>query len=130
MSFSGIAAAARSAQPQILLVEDEILIRLNLADQLRDAGMNVVEAATADEAWRYIKSGGRVDLIFSDVQMPGSMDGVGLARRVKVEHPEFKVILTSGTRTDGIQGLAVFMPKPSMPSAVVSIIREILGGHD
>lgn len=130
MSLSGIAAAARSAQPQILLVEDEILIRLDLADQLRHAGMNVVEAATADEAWRFIKSGGRVDLIFSDVQMPGSMDGVGLARRVKVEHPEFKVILTSGTRTDGIQGLAAFMPKPSMPGAVVSIIREILGGHD
>jgi PleD family two-component response regulator len=67
----------------VLLVEDEVLIRSVIAETLRDAGLLVIEAANADEAWSYLQTGASVDLVFSDIQMPGSMDGIELARKVK-----------------------------------------------
>jgi CheY-like chemotaxis protein len=80
----------------ILVVEDEVLIRIDLADYLRDCGYRVCEAANADEALAILQSGERVDLVLTDVQMPGSMDGFALARWVRDNHPGMKVLLTSG----------------------------------
>jgi PleD family two-component response regulator len=72
---------------RILVVEDEVLIRCLICDDLREAGFVVVEAENADEASSYLASGAPVDLIFSDVHMPGSMDGLDLARRIRNERP-------------------------------------------
>jgi two-component system, response regulator PdtaR len=80
----------------VLIVEDDALIRTGLADELRDAGLHVVEAVNADEAWTYLETGAHLDLIFSDVQMPGSMNGLDLARRVKENYPDIFFILTTG----------------------------------
>ena len=80
----------------VLIVEDDVLIRVLLADELRDAGLRVIEAANADEALSIFEAGAQVDLLFTDVQMPGSMDGVELARRIKTIHPALPIILTSG----------------------------------
>jgi CheY-like chemotaxis protein len=83
--------------PTILIVEDEVLMRLVLADYLRSCGYRVVEANTADEAVTILsKTDETVDIVFSDVQMPGTMDGFALARWLRREHPEIKVVLTSG----------------------------------
>ncbi|MEA2816833.1 MAG: hypothetical protein QOI93_4534, partial [Rhodospirillaceae bacterium] len=63
--------------PTILVVEDEILVRTVIAAYLRDCGFDVVEAGNADEAVRVLEAGIRIDIVFSDVNMPGSLDGFG-----------------------------------------------------
>ena len=82
--------------PTILVVEDEILVRMVIAAYLRDCGFDVVEAGDADEAVRVLEAGIQVDIVFSDVNMPGSLDGFGLAQWLRRERPDLKIILTSG----------------------------------
>ncbi len=102
-----------AAQAHVLLVEDDVSIRALLAEELRDSGLCVVEAANADEGWSYLQAGGKVDLVFSDIHMPGSMDGLELARRVKAQYPLIKIIITSGNPGPrNISELGVLLPKP------------------
>ncbi|MGZ5911480.1 MAG: response regulator [Reyranella sp.] len=82
--------------PTILVVEDEILVRTVIAAYLRDCGFDVVEAGSADEAVRVLEAGVRIDIVFSDINMPGSLDGFGLAQWLRQERPGLKIILTSG----------------------------------
>lgn len=82
--------------PVILVVEDDVLVRTVVAAYLRECGFDVIEATSADEAIRVLQAEVRVDIVFSDVNMPGSMDGFGLAQWVRRERPWLKVILTSG----------------------------------
>jgi two-component system, response regulator PdtaR len=77
-------------------VEDDPLIRFAIAEALRDLGVSVVEAATADEAWQYLTGGEPVDVIFTDYRMPGSMTGAELAVRVRRQFPALEVVVTSG----------------------------------
>jgi two-component system, response regulator PdtaR len=84
---------ARSA---ILVVEDEVLVRMAVAECLRQAGYSVAEAANAHEAVEILRHSRDVKLIVSDVRMPGSMDGVELARLARSEYPDTKVVLVSG----------------------------------
>src|SRR5262245_7762736 len=91
-----IAPQHEPASETILIVEDEVLIRLDVSDYLRACGYRVIEAGNASEAIAILQSGHRIDLVFSDVQLPGSMDGFALARWVRTHQPEVKVILTSG----------------------------------
>ena len=86
---------ASASSPTILVVEDEILVRAVAAANLRDRGFDVVEVGNADEAICILKAGFRVDIVFSDVNMPGSLDGFGLALRLRRERPDLKIILTS-----------------------------------
>jgi CheY-like chemotaxis protein len=79
----------------ILIVEDETMVRLPIAEYLRDCGYHVLEAADASEAMAVVNSD-QVDVVFSDVRMPGGMDGFGLARWLQQNHPEVPVLLTSG----------------------------------
>lgn len=80
----------------ILIVEDQVLIRMEVADYLRECGYLVLEAADANEAIVIMQTDRRIDLVFSDVQMPGPMDGFGLSQWVRTNRPVIKVILTSG----------------------------------
>src|ERR1700730_2249393 len=81
----------------LLTVDDETLIRVALSAYLQDCGYKVLEASTADDAILIIeKSDVIIDLVFSDVRMPGSMDGFGLARWVRENRPGLPLILTSG----------------------------------
>ena len=82
--------------PHVLFVEDEALIRAFVAQILRGAGFVVIEAANADEAWSYLQTGALVDLVFSDIQMPGSMDGVELSRKVREKYAHIVIVLSSG----------------------------------
>ena len=87
----------RATSPIILAVEDDVLVRAVAAAHLRECGFEVIEAGDAHEAVRVLAAAVPVDLVFSDVQMPGSMDGIDLAHWVRRERPELKIILTSGT---------------------------------
>ncbi|HEY5226235.1 MAG TPA: response regulator [Methylovirgula sp.] len=90
-------ARPKLAGRRVLVVEDELLLRIALAADLRAAECDVVETGSADEAWDYLQAGGAVDLVFSDICMPGAMDGVELADRLKGRYPNLSVILTSGS---------------------------------
>src|SRR5215468_2862421 len=85
-----------TAAPSVLVVEDEVLVRTSVAEYLRACGYRVLEANDADEAILILRSDGRIDIVFTDVQMPGSLDGFGLAQWVRRERPEIRIIITSG----------------------------------
>jgi CheY-like chemotaxis protein len=81
----------------ILLVEDDPLVRFPIAEALRDLGISIVEAATADEAWEHLRiAASRVDLVFTDYNMPGSMIGEELASRINQQYPGIATVITSG----------------------------------
>jgi CheY-like chemotaxis protein len=118
--------------PVVLVVEDEAFIRFDVADMLRDGGLEVMEAANAQEALAVLGSGGRIDLVFSDIQMPGPMNGLGLAAHIMANRPDLPVILTSGgtLKLEADSALAVLgpiEPKPYDPEAVLARIRGALG---
>lgn len=124
--------AERNTEPEaadrtVLVVEDEVLTRMVIAEILRDTGFRVVEAGNAAEALRYLHGGGPADLVFADVEMPGAMNGVALARHLRAECPDLKVILTSGgVSTSDIASTAPFIPKPYALDHVVARIRAAL----
>jgi CheY-like chemotaxis protein len=111
---------------QILLVEDEVLIRDTLAEALRATGWTVVEAGNADEAWSYLKTGAPVDLIVTDVRMPGTMNGLELADRVRDQFRQVRIIITSGGGID-LSGLRdPFLPKPFRLSQLAQLVLDSL----
>lgn len=87
-------------QHTILVVEDELLIRLMIAEALRDAGFGVVEAGTADEALTILENDSLVDLVFTDVRMPGTMDGIALMGLLRKTRPDLKLAIASGYSPD------------------------------
>ena len=111
----------------VLVVEDDVLIRLMIAEELRQTGFRVVEASSGDEALRCLASGYIVDLIFTDVQMPGKVDGTALARLVARDYPQIRVFMTSAHGRLPHAGLAVqFIPKPYIEGEVVRLIADAL----
>ena len=111
-----------------MIVEDEPLIRLVVADELREAGVDVVEAATAEEALRYIEAGAQFHLVFTDVDMPGPMDGLGLARHLSKTHPAVPVIITSGKPyASEIEAQWLFIPKPYSVAGLIDMFSEKFG---
>ncbi len=117
--------------PVILVVEDETLLRMLAGDILtEEGGYRVIEAVNADEALILLESRHDVRLVFSDVNMPGALNGFALARIVDMRFPGIKVIVTSGhTRPsvgDPPKGVP-FLPKPYAPSALITMVQEMLG---
>ncbi len=114
----------------VLLVEDEALLRMLMADLLRGAGVKVIEAATADEALAVLASGLKLHMIFTDVRMPGSIDGVGLAMAVARDRPEIAVFVTSGDLAPEVaRRMPAFIPKPYDLDAVVVLILDRLAAE-
>lgn len=112
----------------VLVVDDETLIRSLLADELRDAGFRVVEAVNADEALDYMSARSDIDLVFTDIRMPGSMNGLELAAVLHDEDPSLPIIITSGNAgPDGACGLGAFLPKPYKMADAVSLVFRTLG---
>lgn len=105
-----------SQQKQVVLVvEDDALIRMNAADMIRDMGFEVIEAADADEAISLLESTSKISVVFTDIQMPGSMDGLRLAAVVKKRWPPVALLVTSGQfRPKGgeMPENTHFLPKP------------------
>src|SRR6201995_2152649 len=82
--------------PNVLVVEDEMILRMRAVDIVEDAGFCPVEAINADEAISILESRSDISLLFTDIQMPGTMDGLKLARAVHDRWPSIKIILVSG----------------------------------
>jgi DNA-binding NtrC family response regulator len=118
--------------PTILVVEDEFLIRAMLRDYLQECGFKVLEGSTADEAVAIIENmGTQIDLVLTDIRMPGSMDGFGLARWLRTNRPSMHVILTSGDakKAEAAEKLcenATLFEKPLDLEAVVTKIRAMI----
>lgn len=115
------------ATARILMIEDEALLRMLIADELRSAGYEVIEAGSADEAEALINHEERIDHIFTDVQMPGRLDGITLARAIHECRPELPLIITSGNYgPDDAAGLGLFVPKPYNVAVVCNLVDEVL----
>ena len=116
----------------VLVVEDEVLIRWVIAEHLRDCGYRVIEAGSGDEAIDILRRTAlTVDVVFTDVQMPGSIDGFALAQWVRRQQPAIKVVLTSGIAkaTGAAEALCAegrWVPKPYSTAEVERRIRRLL----
>lgn len=111
----------------ILVVEDDDILRMHAAFMFEDAGMRVAEVGSADEASAFLHEKAEdVGLIFTDVQMPGEMDGVDLAHHVVASWPWIKILVTSGRAVRELPCDVHFMPKPWIADAVLTHVRRHL----
>ena len=113
----------------VLVVEDEPLVRMAIVDHLEDEGFLVVEAANADEAVAILATNLTVSIMFTDIDMPGGMDGLKLAAAVRDRWPPIKIVVTSGHRAVNVEDLPVeaqFFSKPYDPDKIVSAFREMI----
>jgi len=111
----------------VLLVEDEVLVRMDIADSLAESGFDVLEAGSADEA--ILETNDAIRLIITDIDMPGSMDGLKLAAAVRDRWPPIRIIVTSGNRIVEITDLpdgSVFFAKPYQSSQLVASMHQLL----
>lgn len=126
-------ATLPNAAETVLIVEDEVFLRCSVGDHLRSCGLHVIETANALEAIRVLSSGTEIDVVFSDVQMPGLVDGVALAHWVSREHPGIKVILTTGLAErawGAAAGRYLVLQKPYDHRDLESRIRALLTRAD
>jgi DNA-binding response OmpR family regulator len=114
----------------VLVLEPDILVRMIISDYLRDCGFKVVEGVTADDAVAVLESGQKIDIIFAEVQLSGSMDGFGLAQWVREKQPDIDMILTAGIAraAERVRDLCDEGPleKPYHPQEVVRRINILL----
>jgi CheY-like chemotaxis protein len=118
-------------RPVVLIVEDELLLRMDAADMIAAAGFEVVEAANADQAIEILEARRDVTVVFTDIQMPGSMDGLKLARAVRGRWPPIKIVATSGhvaVRDTDLPEGGRFLPKPYSSTQVMGLLRELIAG--
>ena len=114
----------------VLVVEDEMLLRLRAVDMVEDAGYTSVEAVDADEAVAILESRSDIALLLTDIQMPGSMDGLKLAHWVHERWPPIKIILVSGQlkrTTIDIPANSRFFGKPLEAGEMIAEMQEMIG---
>ena len=124
-------------QPTVLLVEDEALVRRNTAEDLRERGFGVVEAADGPQAIQALTAGPEPDLVFADLIIPGEPSGLDLARWIREHKPRLPIILTSGTVFQAVPANVAqaitellhepFFTKPYDINEVVARMRALLG---
>jgi two-component sensor histidine kinase/DNA-binding response OmpR family regulator len=118
------------SSPNVLVVEDEMLLRMRAVDIVEDAGFNAVEANSADQALSILESRSDIALLFSDVQMPGTMDGLKLAHAVHHRWPSIKIILVSGQVTLSKRERPAdsrFFGKPLEVKQMIAELQEMVG---
>jgi DNA-binding NtrC family response regulator len=122
-------------QETVLVVEDDVLVRMPIAQYLRDCGYKVIEAADADEAMAVLLHREIiVDVVFSDIEMPGSIDGFGLAKWIRANRPGLDVLLagTVPRAVEGAESLCEQGPikKPYEAQTVHNHIRRLLAARN
>jgi two-component system, response regulator PdtaR len=114
----------------VLVVEDEPMVRWMAMDYVQEAGLDALEAPDADQAMTILEANDDIGIVFTDIRMPGSMDGVELARRIKARWPEIYVIVASGHGSSD-QALAAgaerFLAKPYPATQLMEVLREFSG---
>jgi CheY-like chemotaxis protein len=115
----------------VLVVEDDFLIRAGASDMVRDLGFEVIEAVDADDAIRFLEGTREIAVVFTDIQMPGSMDGLRLIAVVRDRWPPVALLVTSGQLTPAAEDLPSgtrFLPKPYL-SAHLKAHLDALTSH-
>ena len=118
-----------SLRPVVLLVEDELFVRMAAADALEDAGFEVIETANAQAAQEVLSNRDDVRVLFTDVKMPGPMDGLALASLVRRRWPHILIVITSGhlrRESVSLPDDAVFIAKPYSEKAPAVTIQSLL----
>lgn len=118
-------------RPIVLVVEDEPIVRLVARDTLEESGFEVIEAQTADEAVATLDERHDIAAVFTDVHMPGAVDGIELARMAPERWPGLKVCVTSGRARPDVADLppdALFVPKPYHPGWLAKALQAMLRG--
>jgi DNA-binding NtrC family response regulator len=116
----------------VLVVEDEALLNLDIADALRDEGFDVLQAYNGEQALVMLHRRPDIRLVFTDVNLPGAVDGIILAAEIERRWPQIEVLVTSAQRRSDLEQLAAvanygrFVPKPYPPRAVTRRIHEII----
>ena len=120
--------------PVVLVVDDEPLVRMTAADELEESGFHVLEAASADEALAVLEEhADDVQVLFTDLNMPGSMDGIGLAEEAHRRWPHILLLISSGQeqlQPNEIPDHGHFVAKPYVAAHVVSHIHDLIKGSD
>jgi CheY-like chemotaxis protein len=122
--------ARNTQRPAVLIVEDEPLLRIHAAGIVEEAGFIAVEANNADEAVRILESRNDIVLLFTDVQMPGTMDGLKLAHAVRNRWPPIKIVIVSGHLQVAQYDLprdSRFFGKPFETTKMIAELRALIG---
>ncbi|MGV1951422.1 response regulator [Agrobacterium vitis] len=123
----------KNGRPVILVVEDSPLIRMGAIDLVLSAGYEVLEAGDADEAIRILESRDDIDLVFTDVQMPGTMDGIKLSHYIRDRWPPVKLIIASGAailEESMLPGGSRFFSKPYDELTITEAMAQLLLSED
>lgn len=116
--------------PNVLVVEDEMVLRMRAVDIVQDAGFNSVEAVNADDALKILESRSDISLLFTDIQMPGSIDGLKLAHAVHKRWPSIKIVLVSGkiglSESDKPES-SRFFGKPLGAEQMIAELQDMIG---
>ena len=121
-----------TSAPVVVIAEDEMLVRTMAAEVLIEAGFEVIEAAHAAEALDVLHSrGAAIQVLFTDIQMPGAMNGLALAHHVRGNWPWIALLVTSGAmapRSEELPRESRFLPKPYRFDQVLLHVRALIGG--
>lgn len=121
-----------TSQAKVLVVEDEPLVNLDVAAALQDGGFDTLAVYSADDALTLLETENDVSVVFTDINLPGQLDGLGLAREIDRRWPRINVLLTSSgwpTRANDVDLINLygrFVEKPYPPAAVVRRVRDIV----
>jgi len=127
--MTGQLSVALMSASLVLIVEDDVLVRQNAVFLLEEAGFDTLEAARADEAIALLEARQDIRIVFTDINMPGSMDGLALAQAVRRRWPPVELVLTSGyarVRDDDIPERGLFLGKPYKPTELVRMVRSLV----
>jgi CheY-like chemotaxis protein len=125
-----MSTAAAKVLPVVLVVEDEPLLRMLAVEVVEEAGFLAIEARDADEAVELLESRTDIILLFTDINMPGSMDGLKLAHAVRDRWPPIKILLVSGQQrlqSSDLPSNSCFVGKPYQAAALVDELRSMVG---
>lgn len=117
----------RGRAPRVLLVEDEVLISMMIEDAMIARGFEVLTATNAGDALQALSEGEQVDVLFTDINIEGDVDGAALAHRARQMRPELPVLYASGTLKsiiDAVPG-STFVPKPYAPADVCAMLTDL-----
>ena len=114
--------------PLVLVVDDEFLVRMNAVFLLEEAGFGVLEAGNAEEAIALLESRNDIRIVFTDINMPGSMDGLRLAHAIRDRWPPIELVLTSGqirVRNEDMPARGLFLSKPYHANKLLEVVQSL-----
>jgi CheY-like chemotaxis protein len=119
----------KQKRPAVLVVEDEPLMLMDAVELVTEAGFEAIAAKNADDAIRILENRSDIRVVFTDVNMPGSMDGIRLAHAVRNRWPPIEIIVTSGLTVANVQELlperGIFFPKPYTPAQIAGALHKL-----